>query len=109
MWVLDSQLGKSLAIDEAEHLPSYGINLKHQKVTGMHNGTGTNLDTGVDNPHDTLERNNDFPDPTMETYALFAQSSISWNGWTFTPGLRYNYTRIEPHITDKFLRTVKQG
>ncbi|MFU1922955.1 TonB-dependent receptor domain-containing protein, partial [Klebsiella pneumoniae] len=45
----------------------------------------------------------------VKTYALFAQDSISWNDWTFTPGLRYDYTRMEPHITDEFLRTMKQS
>ena len=71
--------------------------------------TGTNLDTGADSPRDALERSSDFPDPTVKTYALFAQDSISWNDWTFTPGLRYDYTRMEPHITDEFLRTMKQS
>ncbi|MDO2316461.1 hypothetical protein Q2460_26890, partial [Escherichia coli] len=32
LWVFDSQLDKSFAIGETEHLLSYGINLKHQKV-----------------------------------------------------------------------------
>ena len=109
LWVFDSQLDKSFAIGETEHLLSYGINLKHQKVTGMRSGTGTNLDTGADSPRDALERSSDFPDPTVKTYALFAQDSISWNDWTFTPGLRYDYTRMEPHITDEFLRTMKQS
>ncbi|RCI69657.1 TonB-dependent receptor, partial [Pseudomonas aeruginosa] len=97
LWVFDSQLDKSFAIGETEHLLSYGINLKHQKVTGMRSGTGTNLDTGADSPRDALERSSDFPDPTVKTYALFAQDSISWNDWTFTPGLRYDYTRMVPH------------
>ncbi|WP_164198451.1 hypothetical protein, partial [Stenotrophomonas maltophilia] len=67
LWVFDSQLDKSFAIGETEHLLSYGINLKHQKVTGMRSGTGTNLDTGADSPRDALERSSDFPDPTVKT------------------------------------------
>ncbi|MGE6447167.1 TonB-dependent receptor domain-containing protein, partial [Pseudomonas bubulae] len=30
----------------------------------------------------------------MNTYSLFAQDQISWNDWTFMPGLRYDYTKL---------------
>jgi hemoglobin/transferrin/lactoferrin receptor protein len=45
------------------------------------------------------EKSSDFPDPTINTYSLFAQDQISWNKWTFLPGLRYDYTELKPHIT----------
>uniref|UniRef100_UPI0030DD2CE9 TonB-dependent receptor domain-containing protein n=1 Tax=Pseudomonas capeferrum TaxID=1495066 RepID=UPI0030DD2CE9 len=43
---------------------------------------------------------------TINTYSLFAQDQISWNRWTFTPGLRYDYTRLKPHLTEEFLNAV---
>jgi hemoglobin/transferrin/lactoferrin receptor protein len=48
----------------------------------------------------------DFPDPTINTYALFAQDEIKWGDWTFMPGARYDYTRLDPHATDEFLHAV---
>ena len=51
----------------------------------------------------------DFPDPTINTYSLFAQDQISWSQWTFLPGLRYDYTKLTPHLTDEFLSTIEQS
>ena len=31
---------------------------------------------------------NDFPDPTINTYSLFAQDQITWDKWTFLPARR---------------------
>lgn len=48
----------------------------------------------------------DFPDPTINSYALFAQDQISWNDWTFLPSLRYDYTQLKPKLTEAFLNTT---
>ena len=47
-----------------------------------------------------------FSNASRYTYSLFAQDQISWNNWTFMPGLRYDYTKLTPHITQEFLNTV---
>ena len=115
-WVFDLQLDKAFALGDTDHLLTYGTTLKRQKVTGYREGTGTCLAVGrgctavgATSASDTLARSSDFPDPTIDTYALFAQDEIRWNAWTFLPGLRYDHTRLKPHLTDEFLKTVDQS
>ena len=112
-WVLDAQADKAFHIADTDHLLTYGATIKHQKVTGSRSGSGTCLAVGngctavgADSPKDYLVKSSDFPDPTINTYSLFAQDQISWNNWTFMPGLRYDYTKLTPHITQEFLNTV---
>jgi hemoglobin/transferrin/lactoferrin receptor protein len=112
-WVFDLQLDKSFSIADTEHLLTYGTTLKQQKVTGSRSGNGTCLAVGrgctaigAISPADVLKKSSDFPDPTINTYSVFAQDQISWNKWTFLPGLRYDYTELKPDITDEFLNTV---
>jgi hemoglobin/transferrin/lactoferrin receptor protein len=100
-WVFDAQADKAFAI---------------AKVTGLRTGDGTCLTVagacrviGAPSAADTLTPASDFPDPTINTYSLFAQDQISWNNWTFAPGLRYDYTQLKPHLTDKFLATADQS
>ena len=113
MWVLDAQADKAFHIGDTDHLLTYGATVKHQKVTGSRSGAGTCLAVGsgctavgADSPKDYLVKSSDFPDPTINTYSLFAQDQISWNNWTFMPGVRYDYTKLTPHITQEFLNTV---
>ena len=113
MWVLDAQADKAFHMGETDHLLTYGATVKHQKVTGTRSGSGTCLAVGsgctavgADSPKDYLVKSSDFPDPTINTYSLFAQDQISWNNWTFMPSLRYDYTKLTPHITEEFLNTV---
>ncbi|KES21275.1 MULTISPECIES: TonB-dependent receptor [unclassified Pseudomonas] len=115
-WVFDLQLDKSFELGETDHLLTYGTNLKRQKVTGYREGSGTCLAVGrgctavgASSASDALARSSDFPDPTIDTYGLFAQDEIRWNAWTFLPGLRYDYTRLKPHITEEFLNTADQS
>lgn len=117
-WVFDLQLDKAFALGETDHLLTYGSTLKRQKVTGYREGGATCLAVGrgctaVGAPSsvasDSLARSSDFPDPTIDTYGLFGQDEIRWNAWTFLPGLRYDYTRLKPHITEEFLNTVDQS
>lgn len=112
-WVFDAQLDKSFSIADTDHALAYGTTLKQQKVTGSRSGNGVCLAVGVGCPtvgaistRDVLAKASDFPDPTNSTYSLFAQDQISWDKWTFTPGLRYDYTRLKPHLTEEFLSTV---
>lgn len=114
-WVIDVQADKSFALDASDHLLTYGTTLRRQKTTGSRSGTATCLDAtgacrpggvGSPLPAQALVSQSDFPDPTVDTYALFAQDRIGWGQWTFTPGLRYTHTRLSPHITDAFLRSV---
>jgi hemoglobin/transferrin/lactoferrin receptor protein len=112
-WVLDAQLDKAFSLGNTEHLLTYGTTIKQQKVTGSRSGNGTCLAVfgscrvvGAVSPSDVLRKSSDFPDPTINTYSLFAQDQISWDKWTFLPGLRYDYTQLKPHITQEFLNTV---
>ena len=115
LWVLDAQADKAFYIADTDHLLTYGATVKHQKVTGSRSGSGICLAVGAncaapgaDSPKDYLVKSSDFPDPTVNTYSLFAQDQISWNNWTFMPGLRYDYTKLTPHITQEFMNTVAE-
>ncbi|MGE8067279.1 TonB-dependent receptor [Pseudomonas sp. NPDC089569] len=112
-WVFDAQLDKAFSIADTEHLLTYGTTIKQQKVTGSRSGNGTCLAVGrgctaigAISSADVLKKSSDFPDPTINTYSLFAQDQISWDKWTFLPGLRYDYTQLKPDITQEFLNTV---
>ncbi|WP_095145275.1 TonB-dependent receptor [Pseudomonas sp. Irchel s3b6] len=112
-WVFDAQLDKAFALGETGHVLTYGTTLKQEKVTGSRSGSGYCLAVGggcsaigAISPADVLKKSSDFPDPTINTYSLFAQDQISWNNWTFLPGLRYDYTELKPHVTQEFLNTV---
>ncbi|WP_322980382.1 TonB-dependent receptor [Pseudomonas sp. C11] len=116
LWVFDAQLDKAFAIGATDHLLTYGTTLKREEVTGLRTGYGvclrvlgancTSVGAISSNASDTLTPQSDFPDPTIKTYSLFAQDEIHWNQWSFTPGLRYDYTRMRPELTDEFLATI---
>ncbi len=114
-WIFDAQLDKAFSLSDTEHLLTYGTTLKQQKVTGERRGTATCAAVrgacrivGAPSPSasSSLAATSDFPAPTINTYALFAQDEIKWGAWTFMPGARYDYTRLDPHATDEFLRAV---
>ena len=113
-WVFDAQLDKAFSIGATDHLLTYGTTIKHEKITGTRSGTGTCLAVGsgcsaagAERPADGQVLVSDFPDPTVNTYSLFVQDEIRWNNWTFMPGARYDYTRMEPKFTDEFLRGLE--
>lgn len=101
-WVLDAQLDKSFTLGETDHLLTYGFNLKRQDVTGLRSGACQAL-TGTCQASDRLTPQSDFPDPTVDVYALFLQDEIRWSQWTFLAGLRYDHTRLKPELTDEYL------
>ncbi|WP_024655808.1 TonB-dependent receptor [Pseudomonas syringae USA007] len=112
-WIFDAQLDKAFSIASTDHVLTYGTTLKQQKVTGLRSGSGTCARVfgtcrvvGADSPSDRLVATSDFPDPTITSYALFAQDQISWNDWTFLPGVRYDHTTLDPKFTSEFLRSV---
>ncbi|KAF1031349.1 MAG: Hemin receptor [Pseudomonas sp.] len=114
-WVFDAQLDKAFSIGETDHLVTYGTTLKQQKVTGSREGAASCLAVGAGctaigapspSASDSVKKSSDFPDPTINTYSLFAQDQISWNKWTFLPSVRYDYTRLKPKLTQAFLNTV---
>ncbi|MCE4054345.1 TonB-dependent receptor [Pseudomonas sp. Au-Pse12] len=114
-WVFDAQLDKAFSLADTEHLLTYGTQVKQQKVTGYRYGTATCLNVaprcsaiGAPSamPSDSVPKSSDFPDPTINTYGLFVQDQIHWNDWTFLPSLRYDYTRLKPHVTDEFVNTI---
>ncbi|CAM3884280.1 TonB-dependent receptor [Ectopseudomonas alcaliphila] len=115
-WIFDVQLDKAFSLGQTDHLLTYGTTLKREKVTGLRTGYGiclqalsascTSVGAISTNASDTLTPQSDFPDPTIKTYSLFAQDEIRWDQWTFLPGLRYDYTRMTPKLTDEFLATV---
>ncbi|HGA2316701.1 TPA: TonB-dependent receptor [Pseudomonas putida] len=113
-WVFDAQLDKAFSIGATDHLLTYGTTLKHEKVTGSRSGTGTCLAVGGTcrtigqvSSSDAQALVSDFPDPTVNIYSLFVQDEIRWNNWTFMPGARYDYTRMEPKFTEEFLRGIQ--
>ncbi len=114
-WVFDAQLDKAFSLGETDHLVTYGTTLKQQKVTGSREGAATCLAIGggctaIGAPSptasDSVKKASDFPDPTINTYSLFAQDQIAWDKWTFLPSLRYDYIQLKPKLTDEFLNTV---
>jgi len=115
-WVFDAQAEKSFAIADTDHRVTYGTTIKQDKITGLRTGTGSCLTVagsctavGAVSATDSLTPASDFPDPTINSYSLFAQDQISWNNWTFLPGARYDYTQLKPHLTQEFLNTADQS
>lgn len=113
-WIFDTQLEKNFAIANTEHRLTYGTTIKNDKVSDLRTGSGICQTVVLPNcpvagqpslaaAGDNLTPSSDFPDPTINTYSLFAQDQISWNNWTFLPGARYDYTEIKPHISAAFL------
>ncbi|MGY2329103.1 TonB-dependent receptor [Pseudomonas sp. SDT2931_S440] len=114
-WVFDAQLDKAFSIGETDHVVTYGTTLKQQKVTGSREGAATCLAVGAGctaigapspSAADSVKKASDFPDPTINSYALFAQDQIAWDKWTFLPSVRYDYIQLKPKLTQEFLNTV---
>ena len=114
-WVFDAQLDKAFSLGETDHQVTYGTTLKQQKVSGSREGSAYCLAVGsgctaigAPSPSagDSVKKSSDFPDPTINTYSLFAQDQITWDKWTFLPAVRYDYTRLKPKLTQEFLNTV---
>lgn len=114
-WVFDAQLDKAFAIADTGHVLTYGTTIKQAKVTGSRTGSATCLTVSTycaaiggpsTFPSDKVVPASDFPDPTINTYALFAQDQINWGKWTFLPSVRYDYTQLKPKLTEDFLNST---
>ena len=114
-WVFDAQLDKAFAIADTDHVLTYGTTIKQAKVTGSRTGSATCLTVSTycaaiggpsTFPSDKVVPASDFPDPTINTYALFAQDQINWGKWTFLPSVRYDYTQLKPKLTEDFLNST---
>ena len=113
-WVYDLQLDKAFDLAATQHRLTYGATWRHERITGSRHGTATCLTVGAkcprpgaDRPDSAQPRVSDFPDPTYDTYSLFAQDEIRWHDWTFLPGVRYDYTHLAPTMTDAYLRALQ--
>ncbi|MGY2290301.1 TonB-dependent receptor [Pseudomonas sp. SDO528_S397] len=114
-WVFDAQLDKAFSVGDTDHVVTYGTTLKQQKVTGSREGAATCLAVGAGctaigapspSASDSVKKASDFPDPTINTYSLFAQDQIAWGQWTFLPSVRYDAIQLKPKLTQAFLNTV---
>ncbi|MCY1271978.1 Vitamin B12 transporter BtuB [compost metagenome] len=102
LWVLNGKLDKAFELGNSSHALIYGVDVKRLENSDLREGGETVLATGVTTP---VLPTSDFPDPTTYEYALFAQDSISLGDWTLLPGLRYDYYKMQPHVTDKYLNS----
>lgn len=112
-WAFDGQLDKAFSLGASDHALTYGATLKRQKITNLRSGygiclaNGRNCTAGQPSPGDALAPESDFPDPTVDTYSVFAQDEIRLGNWSLLPGARYDYTHLKPKLTAAFLRTLK--
>ncbi|WP_419711052.1 TonB-dependent hemoglobin/transferrin/lactoferrin family receptor [Pseudomonas sp. NFX224] len=103
LWSLNTQLDKEFAIADTRHHLIYGAEVKRIEASNLRTGKEVRLDTGATVPATENFPVSDFPDPTSESLGLFVQDSIEIGRWTLLPGLRYDYYRQTPHVTDEYL------
>lgn len=102
LWVFNSMLNTAFNTGAAEHQLTYGIDLKRTKSSDLRAGSDTVISSGVVK---AAKPTSDFPDPTASEYALFIQDQIQLGNWTFLPGLRYDYYKMEPHVNQNYLNS----
>ncbi|WP_166363976.1 TonB-dependent hemoglobin/transferrin/lactoferrin family receptor [Pseudomonas akapageensis] len=103
LWSLNTQLDKEFAIGDTRHYLIYGAEVRRTDASNLRTGREVRLDTGaVIAPPENFPVS-DFPDPTSDSLGLFVQDSIEIGRWTLLPGVRYDYYRQTPHVTDEFL------
>ncbi|MND78154.1 Hemin receptor precursor [compost metagenome] len=103
LWSLNAQLDKEFVTGDARHHLIYGTELKRIEASNLRTGREVRLDTGAVVPPPENFPVSDFPDPTSDSLGLFVQDSIEIGRWTLLPGVRYDYYRQDPHVTDEFL------
>ncbi|MNJ44113.1 putative hemoglobin and hemoglobin-haptoglobin-binding protein 3 precursor [compost metagenome] len=103
LWSLNTQADKQFAVGDTRHHMIYGAELKRIEASNLRKGSEVRLDTGATVPATENFPVSDFPDPTSESLGLFVQDSIEIGRWTLMPGLRYDYYRQTPHVTDEYL------
>ncbi|MBV7570424.1 TonB-dependent hemoglobin/transferrin/lactoferrin family receptor [Pseudomonas sp. PDM27] len=103
LWSLNTQLDKEFAIADTRRHLIYGAEVKRIESSNKRTGQEVRLDTGAIVPATENFPVSDFPDPTSESLGLFVQDSIEVGRWTLLPGLRYDYYRQTPHVTQEYL------
>ncbi|MGH8487195.1 MAG: TonB-dependent receptor domain-containing protein, partial [Pseudomonas sp.] len=103
LWSLNTQADKQFVVGETRHHMIYGAEVKRIEASNLRKGNEVRLDTGASVPATENFPVSDFPDPTSESLGLFVQDNIEIGRWTLLPGLRYDYYRQTPHVTDEFL------
>ncbi|WP_286974913.1 TonB-dependent hemoglobin/transferrin/lactoferrin family receptor [Pseudomonas sp.] len=109
LWTLNSKFDKAFATGDAQHQVIYGFDIKHLESSDLRRGSEVYTATGLPTPPSFGGENfplSDFPDPTANEYALFAQDSIEIGRWTLLPGLRYDYYEMKPDVTQEYLNSV---
>lgn len=102
LWALNSMLSKAFALGHSQHQLTYGIDVKRTKASDLRAGSDTILSSGTVKH---VKPTSDFPDPTSTEYALFVQDQIQIGRWTLLPGLRYDYYKMQPHVTRNYLNS----
>lgn len=103
LWALDTQLEKNLEWGDTRHAVVYGVDIKRLHSSDLRKGQETVLLSGISTP---IPPTSDFPDPTTWEYAVYAQNTITSGRWTLTPGLRYDYYDMRPHVTPEYLNSA---
>lgn len=106
LWAFNTQFDKAFSLGETQHALIYGVDLKRLDSSDLRTGGEIFADTGATVPTSPFSETfpiSDFPDPVTEEYALFVQDSIEIGRWTLLPGLRYDYYRLKPDVTDEYL------
>ena len=106
MWSLNTQLDKQFAWGDTNHYVIYGAEVRRVDASNLRNGREVVLATGAVVPPPERFPVSDFPDPTTDSLGLFVQDNIEIGRWAFLPGVRYDYYRQTPHVTDEFLNGV---
>lgn len=103
LWNLNTQLDKAFSLGNTEHLLIWGLDAKRIESSNKRTGYEVGLDTGAIVPAPEAFPVSDYPDPTSDSYGLFVQDSIDFGRLTLTPGLRYDYYKQTPDVTDEYL------
>ncbi|AWY39898.1 TonB-dependent hemoglobin/transferrin/lactoferrin family receptor [Pseudomonas putida] len=103
LWSLNTQLDKEFAIADTQHHLIYGAEVKRIDASNLRTGKEVRLDTGATVPATENFPVSDFPDPTSDSLGLFVQDNIEIGRWTLLPGVRYDYYRQTPHVTNEYL------
>ncbi|MNM95859.1 putative hemoglobin and hemoglobin-haptoglobin-binding protein 2 precursor [compost metagenome] len=105
LWNLTSQVDKSFTTGSLAHHLIWGFDAKRIESSNLRKGGEVRLDTGANVPGLETFPLSDFPDPTSDSYGLFVQDSVEIGKLTLLAGLRYDYYKLDPHVTDDYLRS----
>lgn len=102
-WSFTSQFDKAFAVGSSAHRLTYGVDLKRSDSSDLRKGSEVNRNSGALLANAEAFPLSDFPDPTTEEYALFAQDSVDMGRWNLLAGLRYDHYQMKPDATAEYL------